>query len=349
VTSPTGKPLTFAVCGLILVGIAVGVWAVVRNDPSGEKGNRLPAEFEYSLEEYQKIDPALVKYRQTAEVAVAMKEPRGVAVGLEDKIYVVGDRSLMVMTSQGEAVKSVELDGEPRCVAVAESEHVSPGRVYVGMKDSVVVMDSLDSAAKAWETIGPKANLTSIAVAEQDLFAADAGNRIVWHYDLDGKLLGKIGERDESRGIRGFIIPSPHFDLAVAPDGLLRVVNPGAHKIEAYTFDGHLEVSWGERGLDASAFCGCCNPAAMAILSDGRFVTGEKGIPRVKIYSSEGKFECVVAAPDVLAPNFSATTETREDLKLKPVDLAVDSKPRIIVLDPNARKVRVFEEKVQHE
>jgi hypothetical protein len=157
--------------------------------------------------------------------------------------------------------------------------------------------------------------------------------------------LGRIGQKDESRNIRGFIIPSPYFDVAVAPDGLLRVVNPGEHKIEAYTFDGHLEVSWGQRGLDVPAFCGCCNPAAMAILPDGRFVTGEKGIPRVKIYGPEGKFECVVVGPDILAPNFSATTETRDDLRLHPVDLAVDGKSRILVLDPNAGKLRIFEAK----
>jgi hypothetical protein len=117
------------------------------------------------------------------------------------------------------------------------------------------------------------------------------------------------------------------------------------HRIEAYTFDGHLEFSWGTRGLDVTAFCGCCNPASMAILPDGRFVTGEKGIPRVKIYGTDGKFEGVVADPEILAPNFSAATETREDLRLHPVDLAVDGKSRIIILDPNAKKVRIFEEK----
>jgi hypothetical protein len=213
------------------------------------------------------------------------------------------------------------------------------------MKDRIVVFDTLDAPVKAWETLGEKANLTSLAAAEQDVFAADAGNRIVWHYDTSGKLLGRIGGKDESRNIPPFIVPSPYFDVAVAPDGLLRVVNPGAHKIEAFTFDGYLEVSWGKRGLDVPAFCGCCNPAAMAVLPDGRFVTGEKGIPRVKIYGPEGKFECVVVGPDVLAPNLSATTETRDDLKLHPVDLAVDSKSRIIVLDPNAGKIRIFEMK----
>ena len=323
-TKPVMK--TVAVGGLILFGIVLGVFIVLRNDPLGEKGNRLSSEFDYSLDEYQKIDPALIQYRQTAEIPLTMKEPRGVAVGPEDKIYVVGDKSLAVFTPQGEPVKSIALEGEPHCIAVAGADHAVPGRIYIGMKDCVQVMESLDAPAKSWESLGEKANLTSLAVAEQDVFAADAGNRIVWRFDANGKRLGGIGRKDESRNIPGFIIPSPHFDVCVAPDGLLRVVNPGAHKIEAFTFDGHLELSWGKRGLDVAAFCGCCNPAAIALLPDGRFVTGEKGIPRVKIYSPEGEFESVVAGPDVLAPNFSATTETREDLKQKPVDLAVDGK-----------------------
>jgi hypothetical protein len=344
-TSTKFNPINFAIGGLILAGIAVGVLVVLMNDPSGDGGNRLPDAFDYSLEEYQKIDPALVKYRQTAEIPLELQEPQGVAAGLEDKIYVVGKEGLALFDSQGTAVKTVALDGEPHCIAVAGADHAAPGRIYLGMKDRIQVLDKVDGPAKTWESLGAKANITSLAVAEQDVFAADAGNRIVWHYDAGGKLLGRIGGKDEARNIRGFVIPSPYFETALAPDGLLRVVNPGAHKIEAYTFDGHLELSWGQRGLDVAAFCGCCNPAAMAILPDGRFVTGEKGIPRVKIYDAEGKFECVVVGPDVLAPNFSATTETREDLRLKPVDLAVDSKSRIIVLDPNAKKVRIFEPK----
>jgi hypothetical protein len=339
------NPMNVAIGGIILAGIAVGVFVVLRSDPSGDRGSGLPPEFDYSLETYQQIDPKLIKYHQTTEIPLKMKSPRGVAVGPEDRLYVIGDQSLTVFTFQGEAVKSIALEGEPHCVTVASADHAFPGRIYLGMKDRILVMDSIDTPAKSWPLLGDKANLTSLTAAEQDVFAADAGNRIVWHYDTNGKLLGRIGGKDESRNLRGFVIPSPYFDVATAPDGLLRVANPGAHRIEAFTFDGHLEVSWGQRGLEVPAFCGCCNPAAMAILPDGRFVTGEKGIPRVKIHSPEGKFECVVVGPDVLAPNYSATTETRDELRLHPVDLAVDGKSRIIVLDPNASRIRIFETK----
>ena len=100
----------------------------MRNDPSGDKGNGLPSEFDYSLEKYQKIDPSLIKYCQTAEISVKMTEPRGVAVGPEDAIYVVGDRSLLVFSWQGELMKTISLEGEPHCVAVGGADHAAAGR-----------------------------------------------------------------------------------------------------------------------------------------------------------------------------------------------------------------------------
>ena len=128
-----------------------------------------------------------------------------------------------------------------------------------------------------------------------------------------------IGKRDPSRGIAGFVCPSPYFDVAVAPDGLLRVANPGAHRVEAYTFDGHHGAFLGQARASAiEEFCGCCGPSNIAILPDGRVVTAEKGIPRVKVYSAAGEFECVVVGPDVLAPNLTATIETCDEHTLAP-------------------------------
>ena len=63
------------------------------------------------------------------------------------------------------------------------------------------------------------------------MFVADAGRRIVVRYDLEGNFVNEIGRKDEKRNIDGFVIPSPYFDIAVAKDGLLRVVNPGEHRI----------------------------------------------------------------------------------------------------------------------
>ena len=89
-------------------------------------------------------------------------------------------------------------------------------------------------------------------------------------------------------------------------------------------------------------FCGCCNPVNLAVLADGRIVTAEKGIPRVKVHAADGRFECVVAGPKQLAPTKTITEETRTQFKLLAVDLAVDSGGRVLVLDPARRSVRIF-------
>ncbi len=238
-----------------------------------------------------------------------MTEPRAVAVGPDDHIFVAGDKTIAVFDAEGKKLKTIELEQEPHCLAVAKVEHASPGRLYVGMKDHVEVYDADGRRQSVWPSPGKRSVLTSIAVGDEDVFAADAGSLVVWHYDRNGKVLGQIGRRDPSRNIPGFVVPSPYFDVAIAPDGLLRVANPGIHQIEAFTFDGNLELSWGKRGMGIKAFCGCCNPSNIAILGDGRIVTAEKGMPRVKVYSPTGEFECVVVGPSVLAPNPAMLTE----------------------------------------
>ena len=69
------------------------------------------------------------------------------------------------------------------------------------------------------------------------------------------------------------------------------MANPGARRLECYTFNGDLESIWGNTSSQIDGFFGCCNPVHFAIFSDGRFVTSEKGIPRVKTYRENGDFE----------------------------------------------------------
>jgi hypothetical protein len=66
-------------------------------------------------------------------------------------------------------------------------------------------------------------------------------------------------------------------------------------------------------------------------------VTSEKGWVRVKVYGPGGELESVVAGPD------------RFDEETLQPDLALDSKGRVLVLDPKRRRVRVFEERKRAE
>jgi hypothetical protein len=154
--------------------------------------------------------------------------------------------------------------------------------------------------------------------------------------------MGTIGKRDPDRGIGGFVVPSPHLDVAMAADGLLRAVNPGRHRIEAYTPEGDLELHWGKPSMGIDGFSGCCNPCSIALLPDGGVITGERGIPRVKLYDAHGTLLGVVAAPEKFAEGERALRGDWREGSGGGLDVALDSRGRVLVLDPLARVVRIF-------
>jgi hypothetical protein len=241
-----------------------------------------------------------------------------------------------VHTLDGKQVAEIALGGEPRCVAVAED-----GSLYVGLRDHLEVFDPKGQRRATWPSPGQKAYFTGVAVGQADVFVADAGNRVVLRYDRSGTLKGRIGEKNKARNLPGFIIPSPFFDVEIARDGLLRVTNPGRHRVEAYTFDGDLESAWGKPGAGIEKFCGCCNPVNLALLADGRVVTFEKGIPRVKVYAADGTFESVVAGAESFGEN--AKVCGPNDCTLGGLDGVADASGRIYILDLVASEVRVME------
>lgn len=342
------QPRTFrrlrgvSVAGILVLAIGVGCFAMLRIDPWADRGGGLPSSFDLDLTRYVAIDPALLRYAQVAHIDVGMSELHAVAVGREDRVYVAGDREIRVFQPDGTHEATIPLAATPTCLAVGASDHLDPGRVYVGVQGHVELFEPDGSPAGAWQDFGESAVLTSIAVAARDVFVADAENRIVIRFDHDGRPMGRIGEHDAHRQMPGFIVPSPYFDVAVGDDQSLFIVNPGARRIEVYAFDGALQTFWGEASPEIAGFFGCCNPAHMALLPDGRFVTSEKGIPRVKIYTRDGDLDCVVAGPSQLAVRESMLGDPRSTPAQSVYDVATDSQGRVLVLDPMARTVRIF-------
>jgi hypothetical protein len=290
--------------------------------------------FEYSLDNYRKVDPELVKYKEADPIVPMISNLTAVAVAPENWIY--EGSKLIAVAGEGciqflpDKVK-LEVEGSPTCITVGEE-----GFLYVGFSDHIHVYDSKDDwSYNHWEVPSDKALLTSIAVDEWYVYAADAGSRRIWRYDRrnpDAAPL-EIGEKDWANGVRGFNIPSPSFDIAISRvDGSLWAVNPGYHALENYRPDGMPLSSWEASSMRIEGFSGCCNPSHFALLPDGGFVTAEKGLPRVKIHNVDGSLRCVVAAPDQFDDDATG------------LDVAVDDEGRIYVLDPGRNQIRVFEE-----
>jgi hypothetical protein len=294
--------------------------------------------FAYDLTSLLKTDPKLVKYEESARWKAPQTDARRIAVGKDDTLYVCAGNYVTALTTSGELKSEIAFTEPPRCVAADED-----GTIFIGLRDHVEVFDAKGQRKATWDSAAKKPWLTAIALSESDAFVADSGNRVVLRYDKSGKLVRRIGEKDRERNIPGFVVPSPFLDIEIASDGLLRINNPGRHRVEIYTPDGDLEGSWGIVGMGITGFCGCCNPIALTLLPDGRCITCEKGIPRVKIYSADGQFECVVAGAETFSENARACGPS--DCTSGGMDAVADSQGRIYILDFVAGNVRVMQHK----
>jgi sugar lactone lactonase YvrE len=306
---------------IVLAVLALTVWLVRQGTRPRNWGER----FRYDLSAIKQIDSKHMTGREVAPIPAGVTNPHALATDRSNRVYVGGDTAIAILETDGRAMRQIATDRPVTCLAIGRD-----GLIYAGLTDSVAVFTPEGIKRAEWQAPGTNAVLTSIGVNDTDLFAADAGQRIVWRFDLTGNLLAQIGAKDPNTGFPGFFIPSPYFDLAFAPDGALWVVDPGRHKFIHFSPDGEVLSSWERTGTDIEGFSGCCNPSHIAIRSDGSFVTSEKGVVRVKLHTATGTLAGVLAGPARFGP------DTRG------LDLAVDSTGRILVLDPDRALILVF-------
>ncbi|HLY07991.1 MAG TPA: hypothetical protein VKW04_01680 [Planctomycetota bacterium] len=283
------------------------------------------AEQDDVIESFLKVDPKLIIAKEDGRLNTGLKELRAIAVGPDDRVYAAGDKCFEIFGADGKVASKVEVDKTPTCLAVD-----ADSTVYVGLWDHVEVFDAKGARTAAWEKPGPSAWLTSLAVSEKEVFAADFGDKTVFRFDKKGKIQGRLGEPGKIDGTGKYEIPSPYFDVAVDAHGTPWVAHTGRRLLETYNPDGSLASSWGKSGPQIEKFSGCCNPSHFTIRKDGSFVTSEKGLVRVKIHAANGDLVGVVAA----AKDF--------EKGIHGLDLAVDSKDRILVADPGTSTVRIY-------
>jgi len=302
----------------------------------------LGEEFKYDVSRFQKSDPSLLRYEEAERwpVAEAAGEPRNIAAGPAGGICVAGDGGIQKIDPEGGAGWVKQLRSAVYAVAMRPS-----GEILTGHRGEISVLDGGGAVRDVWSDFPEGFLPTGMDVWGGEVFVADAGNRVVLRIDGSGRTMGVIGQRDPGRNVRGFVVPSPYFTVRMAPDGLLRVTNPGAHRIEAFTVDGDFELAWGKASFAVEGFCGCCNPVSFDIFADGSFVTCEKGLPRVKLYDSHGEFTGLVAGPEAFPDYVKAANAGTPDSRGTGIYAAVDPTGDVVVLDPMGRNVRLMKRK----
>lgn len=289
-----------------------------------------PAEPVYQLDlaSLKTTDPAQMIYRQEKLIKTPFKNPSGLAFLPGNNTFaLISGNQAVLLDKDGKVVETLDLTFEATAVSFGPG-----GKLYVAGETGI---HSTNSKGEMVPWISPPKGsfICSIAGNDTHIWFADSNNGRVLAYDSEGQALYTIGEEKGPRGEPHFVLPSRFFDLYPATDGSLWVTNPGRHHLENYRADGSFLSRWGEAGMRLEAFCGCCNPSHIAVFPDGRFITVEKGLTRIKEYDQQGTLAGVVADSSLLKNAGSG------------LDTVILPDGKVAVLDPEAGMIRIFGKK----
>lgn len=331
------KKVVAAIAGFLLVTLVVGaaMWQLTKPGRVSRALNSPPTAasadnpYAYAVDSLADVDSSRIGYREVRQVALGMHKPQAISAAPGGGYYATDGVHIERLDSAGKRTATTKIEGEPvTCLTIDDRGQL----LGAGGKTVRVYADTLVQG-RHWQVGSARTIIASLAAGDGYVFVADAGMKVVWRLDTAGRVEGKIGLKDTARGVPGLVVPSPYMDVALGRGGSVWVVNPGRHQLESYRPNGDPLSSWGETGARVEGFSGCCGPTQMALLSDGSFVTAEKGIVRVKVYDPAGQFVAVVAPHAAFNP------------KERNLDLAVDAQGRILVLDSHAKQIRIFEKK----
>ena len=328
----------FIGAGLIAAGAAVGALAR-RSQPIQPVKNpaALDSRFAYDVSEFARTDPALLRYKPAGQFETGFERVTRL-IATSAGIWVGGDGGVKLFTQEGNLRKEIALGFRAHCLHAVDNE------LFVGAKEHYVVFGGDNKERFRSRPIGGRTYFTSLRTHDSAIYIADAGNReILICSRASGDIIDRFGQKDSVRNNPGFAIPSAYFNLEIAFDHRLRVANTGQTRIETYTLDGRFESAWGEPGMQIDRFCGCCNPVYFAITRQGSFITSEKGLCRINIYSPQGAFIGAVAGPETLVEDQELARRACVDCSVGGAfDVAVDAQNNVFALDPFKKIVRRF-------
>ena len=269
-------------------------------------------------------------YTRVRKFDSGMDELRGISMGPGERVYVAGDDLVRVFNVSGEALEEIPTEAPAYCATVDDD-----GNLWVGLQTKVLKYGPDRKLLTSWGQQGRERGelsfVSGIDVHGMNVLVADSGNRTVHRFDLTGDFINDIGTRDPEEDFVGIILPNPTLECHVDQDGTVHLNNSGRLRIEQYKLIGDLIGHWGEPGLAAEKFSGCCNPSSIALLGDGFVATAEKNIRRVKVYDPERNMKAHVG------PEHFSSDQTIA------LSVAATDPSRLVVADHADGAVLVFE------
>ncbi len=309
---------------LAVIIVFAFIFFLMKNKKESSKVNP----YEYSVEEYKQVDADDIAY--TEKKRIKLTEPNPVAFTYhQKKIFVLSKERLQIIDKKGQEISRISLNDNPLCLGVT-----AKGEVIIAFENHLAKYDSDGKFLLRSEALPENSAPTSIAISGQDIFIADGGRKEVLVYDMQLNFISSFKGESGASSLHGFILPGLQFYMAINQEGELWTTNPGMHVLQNYTPTGRLRGSWGQASFGSDGFSGCCNPSYFGFLSDGSFVTSEKGLVRVKIHHESGEFIAYIAAPESFPNGKEAPA------------IAIDESDHVLLLDFEQQHIRIFEPKL---
>lgn len=324
-----GFQMESAIMGGVLVAVILGGLYFVFAETAGKPG---PREVNHNIKRYDEkslhhVSKKLLSHQAMGSFKTQHELVWSLAV-TEAGIFVSGNDGVHHYDSDGELLEKMEAGKSVRYVGPGEKN-----KLLMCQDDKVLVYQDNGTLLK---TLSNKSFQRPNAVVEKDgeFYVADRAARMIFHLDGEGETKNTFGHIAKDT-VNNFVIPGPHMDLSLSPNGLLYATNPGRHQVKAYGLDGKLVRVMGKPSFRHDGFCGCCNPVAMTVLRSGEIVTTEKGICRVKSIDEEGILKSIVAPPVDFRANKHAFM----------IDVVEGPDNRIYLLNSETKEVHIYTKK----
>lgn len=294
----------------------------------GKEKQRRINPWEYSVEEFRQVDDSVVSHRETKRIRLGHEDPMDIAFK-KGNLFILFEKSLQIIDMEGNEKQFFSWnDADAICLDVNNG-----GQVLIAYDRYLRLYSENGEMLAQSDSLPENSGITSLALGNNRIFAADGGRREVLILDNQLNSINSFKGESGVSSMHGFILPGNQFSLNINAEDELWITNPGMHQLQNYTHEGRLRGGWGDASFGPEGFSGCCNPSFFAFLGDGSFVTSEKGMVRVKIHRESGEFVSYVAPPDSFGNSYRAPA------------LAVDEQDNIILLDFEQLMIRIFSRK----
>ena len=221
----------------------------------------------------------------------------------DENIFIAENHTVMIYNKTGALLKRLLVEQEIRDIKVEGD------RIYLLYPTAIEVYAVEGEKITGWKASRVNSDYCSMALSSEYIFVTDAGNKNICKYTKEGDYIAVILSPD------GFIIPSYSFDIINIGDTIY-CSNSGRHRIESYTLEGEYITSFGKSGSEAGSFAGCCNPAYLAVTTNGNILTSEKGAPRISCFSRDGKFNTILLSDKTLGGGVKAYSVKVKDERI---------------------------------